>query len=75
MEVLYRAEDKEGNTIDFLFTKRGQRMSSQSFLNKAINNNGHIELINIDKSGSNKGRLRFMEDVLLLRYGYGSASI
>ncbi len=51
---LYRAVDRDGNTIDFLLTKRRQRMSAQSFLIKAIGNNGTPELINIDKSGSNK---------------------
>ena len=50
---LYRAVDRDGNTIDFLLTKRRQRMSAQSFLIKAIENNGTPELINIDKSGSN----------------------
>jgi len=55
---LYRAVDKEGNTIDFLLTKRRQRMSAQSFLIKAIDNNGRPELINIDKSGSNKGAIK-----------------
>jgi len=51
---LYRAIDKDGQTIDFLLTKHRQRMSAQSFLIKAIENNGMPELINIDKSGSNK---------------------
>jgi len=32
---LYRAVDKAGNTIDFLLTKRRQRMSAQSFLIKS----------------------------------------
>ena len=54
---LYRAVDKEGNTIDFLLTKRRQRMSAQSFLIKTIENNGKPELINIDKSGSNKSAI------------------
>ena len=55
---LYRAVDKEGNTIDFLLTKRRQRMSAQSFLIKAIRNNGRPSLINIDKSESNKGAIK-----------------
>ncbi|MCB0382813.1 MAG: IS6 family transposase [Psychroserpens sp.] len=46
---LYRAVDKQGNTIDFLLTKRRKCMSAQSFLIKAIENNGRPELINIDK--------------------------
>ena len=55
---LYRAVDKDGHTIDFLLTKRRQRMSAQSFLIKAIENNGTPELINIDKSGSNKSAIK-----------------
>jgi putative transposase len=55
---LYRAVDKEGNTIDFLLTKRRQRMSAQSFLNKVIKNNGKPTVIKIDKSGSNSGAIR-----------------
>lgn len=50
---LYRAVYKLGNTVDFLLTKRRQRMSAQSFLIKAINNNCLLTVINIDKSGSN----------------------
>ena len=55
---LYRAVDKQGNTVDFLLTKRRQRMSTQSFLIKAIENNGKPIVINIDKSGSNSGVIR-----------------
>ncbi|HUS86788.1 MAG TPA: IS6 family transposase [Bacteroidales bacterium] len=55
---LYRAVDKDGHTIDFLLTRRRQRMSAQSFLIKAIENNGKPELINIDKSGSNKSAIK-----------------
>ena len=55
---MYRAVDRDGNTIDFLLTKRRQRMSAQSFLIKAIGNNSTPELINIDKSGSNKSAIK-----------------
>jgi putative transposase len=51
---LYRAVDKEGNTVDFLLTKRRQKMSAQKFFNKAIGNNGRPRVVNIDKSGTNK---------------------
>ena len=50
---LYRAVDKQVNTVDFLLTKRRQRISAHKFLIKAITNNGKPELINIDKSGAN----------------------
>lgn len=36
---LYRKVDRSGNTVDFLLTKRRQRMSAQSFLIKGISNN------------------------------------
>jgi putative transposase len=55
---LYRAVDEEGNTVDFLLTKRRQRMSAQSFLIKAIGNNYKPRLINIDKSGSNTSAIK-----------------
>ena len=57
-KYLYRAVDKQGNTVDFLLTNRTQRMSAQSFLIKAIGNNGMAALINIDKSGANISAIR-----------------
>src|SRR5215217_5471157 len=36
---LYRAVDKEGNTIDFLLTKRRNKYAAHKFLVKAIANN------------------------------------
>ncbi len=54
---LYRAVDKYGNTVDFLLTKRRQKMSAQKFFNKAIGNNGKPRVINIDKSGSNNSAI------------------
>ncbi|MEN2402572.1 IS6 family transposase [Flavobacterium sp. MC2016-06] len=55
---LYRTVDKSGNTVDFLLTRKRQRMSAQSFLIKAINNNCRPVVINIDKSGSNTSAIR-----------------
>ena len=55
---LYRAVDRSGNTVDFLLTKRRQRMSAQSFLIKAISNNCRPRVINIDKSGSNTAAIK-----------------
>ena len=57
-KYLYRAVDKSGKTVDFLLTNRRQRMSAQSFLIKAIGNNGKPTLINIDKSGANHSAIR-----------------
>jgi putative transposase len=55
---LYRAVDKLGNTVDFLLTRKRQRMSAQSFLIKAISNNCRPRVINIDKSGSNTAAIK-----------------
>src|SRR5919112_3980262 len=55
---LYRAVDKEGNTIDFLLTRRRNKLAAHKFLIKAISNNGCPKVINIDQSGANKGAIR-----------------
>lgn len=55
---LYRAVDKSGNTVDFLLTRKRQRISAQSFLIKAISNNCRPRVINIDKSGSNTAAIK-----------------
>jgi len=55
---LYRAVDKEGNTVDFHLTKGRQRNSAHKFLIKAITDNGKPELINIDKSGANSSAIK-----------------
>ena len=45
-KYVYRAIDKQGNTIDFLLTARRKCISAHKFLIKAITNNGRPELIN-----------------------------
>jgi putative transposase len=57
---LYRAVDKQGDTVDFLLTKRRMKGSAQKFLNKAIGNNRKPRLINIDKSGANTEAIRII---------------
>jgi putative transposase len=52
-KYLYRAVDKQGNTIDFLLTSKRDRKAALRFFNKAISNSTEPEKINIDKSGSN----------------------
>src|SRR6478672_8429528 len=50
---LYRAVDKEGQTIDFLLTPQRDRDAAEAFLCKAIRTQGLPEKITIDKSGAN----------------------
>jgi putative transposase len=55
---LYRAVDKEGNTVDFLLTKRRNKYAAHKFLINAIKSNGCSRLINIDQSYANKGAIK-----------------
>jgi putative transposase len=55
---LYRAVDREGNTVDFLLTKRRNKYAAHKFLLKAIHNNGCPKVINIDQSGANKEAIK-----------------
>jgi putative transposase len=52
-KYLYRAVDKSGATVDFLLTAKRDRKAALRFLRKAINGNGTLEKITIDKSGAN----------------------
>ena len=55
---LYRAVDKEGQTIDFLLTPHRDRDAAEAFLHKAIRSQGLPEKITIDQSGSNTAAIR-----------------
>jgi len=56
-KYLYRAVDKEGNTIDYLLRAKRDMKAAKRIFTKAIKRNGQPELVNIDKSGSNKTAL------------------
>jgi putative transposase len=57
-KYLYRAVDKQGNTIDFLLTARRDKKAARRFLKKAIGSNGKPSLVNIDKSGANTSAIK-----------------
>jgi len=50
---LYRAVDREGQTVDFLLTPQRDRDAAEAFLHKAIRTQGLPEKITIDQSGTN----------------------
>ena len=52
-KYLYRAVDKDGDTIDFLLTAKRDTKAALRFLRQAIRSNGTPLKINIDKSGAN----------------------
>lgn len=57
-KYLYRAVDKEGNTIDFLLTAKRDTKAAIRFFRKAIGRNKTPRKINIDKSGSNTAGIK-----------------
>jgi putative transposase len=65
---LYRAVDKEGNTIDFMLSEKRDRPSVLKFFKKAMGSSGMPDKVNIDKSGSNTAAL---ERINLLLFIYG----
>jgi putative transposase len=56
---LYRAVDKEGNTIDFLLRAKRDAVAAKAFFRKAIKENGRPKKVTVDKSGSNKAALDY----------------
>ena len=55
---LYRAVDKEGQTVEFLLTSRRDRNASRRFLENAMKNTEDPSLINIDQSGANTAGIK-----------------
>ena len=54
---LYRAVDKAGDTIDFLFRAKRDKAAARRFFQKAMAQNGTPETVTIDKSGSSLAAL------------------
>jgi putative transposase len=52
-KYLYRADDKAGNTVDFLLTAMRDRKAALRFLYKAVRQRGTPAKITIDQSGAN----------------------
>ncbi len=62
MEYLYRALDKEGNTVDFLLRAHRDKAAARRYFEKAISRNGAPETVTIDKSGANLAALKDIND-------------
>lgn len=74
---LYRAVDKEGDTIDFMLAKNRDERAANAFFTKAFGSNGLPEKITIDKSGSNKAALDVinLQLFILTLFGYSFLQI
>nr|WP_175166228.1 IS6 family transposase [Paraburkholderia fynbosensis] len=51
-KYLYRAVDKEGNTVDFLLRAHRDKPTARRYFEKSIEQNGEPETVTIDKSGA-----------------------
>jgi transposase-like protein len=54
---LYRAVDKDGNTIDFLLRAHRDRTAARRYFEKSIAGNGASGTVTIDKGGANLAAL------------------
>jgi len=59
---LYRAVDKEGQTVDFLLTARRDQQAALRFFKKAIQQHGLPAKVTIDKSGANTAALEALQE-------------
>jgi putative transposase len=50
---LYRAVDKTGDTVDFLFRAKRDKAAARRYFETAVAGNGVPETVTIDKSGAN----------------------
>ena len=74
-KYLYRAVDRAGATVDFLFTAKPDRAAALRFLERAINLHGVPEKITIDKSGANTAAIESIKvdarvDILMRQNKY-----
>jgi putative transposase len=61
-KYLYRAVDKEGQTIDFLLTVHRDKKAAKRFLKKAVSQHGLPDKITIDKSGANAAAIEALKE-------------
>ena len=69
----YRAVDKEGNTIDFMLSKKRDEAAATAFFEKAIGSSGLPEKVTIDNSGANNAGLKAINLQLIILYFFGCA--
>ncbi len=55
---LYRAVDRDGQTLDFMLSKRRDMAAARRFFKRAIKTNGAPDRVAIDKSGANLAGLQ-----------------
>ena len=61
-KYLYRAVDRDGQTIDFLLTAHRDKKAALRFLKKAIRQHGLPDTVTIDKSGANTAAIEALKE-------------
>jgi putative transposase len=61
---LYRAVDRDGQTLDFMLSERRDLAAARRFFRKVIATNGVPEKVVIDKSGANLAGLQAVNTIL-----------
>ena len=61
---LYRAVDRDGQTLDFMLSERRDTAAARRFFKRAVGSNGIPDRIAIDKSGANLAGLQKLNVIL-----------
>src|SRR3954451_11060321 len=56
-KYLYRAVDKQGQTVDFLLSAKRDKEAARRFFDKAMQHNDDPETVTLDKSVANKAAM------------------
>ncbi|MGB0508396.1 MAG: IS6 family transposase, partial [Pikeienuella sp.] len=64
---LYRAVERDGQTLDFMLSERRDAAAARRFFKRAISTNGAPDRIAIDRSGANLAGLQSLNVILKFR--------